>query len=60
MSDEKKHGCETCGWRAYAERKPRTIGAWIWRMHTKICPGWKKYQRELAAAGSADKSADAE
>ena len=40
--------CNTCGLRARAEKKPRSIIAILWRLHTKICPGWKAYQRELA------------
>ncbi|MFC1944292.1 hypothetical protein ACFLX5_02185 [Chloroflexota bacterium] len=40
--------CETCAMRRYAERKPNSIISKIWRWHTKWCPGWKKYQRELA------------
>ncbi len=41
-------GCEDCGWRAYSERKPESLLARIWRWHTRWCPGWKKYQAELA------------
>ena len=41
-------GCEDCGWRAYSERKPESLLARIWRWHTSWCPGWKKYQAELA------------
>ena len=40
--------CETCGMRARAEKNPRSIISIIWRFHTKFCPGWKAYQRELA------------
>jgi hypothetical protein len=46
-----KSKCETCKWRAYAERKPDTFWARLWRWHTKWCPGWKAYQRELAESG---------
>jgi hypothetical protein len=42
------HMCETCSIRAYAERKPKSIGARIWKWHIKWCPGWKSYQRYLA------------
>lgn len=44
---EKPHHCETCRWRAYAEKKPRSLLAAIWRWHTGWCPGWKAYQRSL-------------
>jgi len=39
--------CETCSMRLKAEKKPDSIMAKIWRWHTKWCPGWKAYQREL-------------
>ncbi len=44
---EKKHSCETCSFRRKAEDKPHSFLAWLWRLHTKICPGWKAYQRDL-------------
>jgi hypothetical protein len=43
------HGCETCKIHAYAERKPKSIIAFIWRLHTKVCPGWRSYQKYLAS-----------
>ena len=46
-----KSHCENCAWRRYAERKPGTLLARIWRWHITWCPGWKKYQRELAESG---------
>ncbi|MGE5454578.1 MAG: hypothetical protein ACM3O9_05205 [Methylocystaceae bacterium] len=39
--------CETCSMRLYAEKNPQTFKAKLWRWHTKICPGWKQYQRSL-------------
>ena len=39
--------CENCKWRASAEANPKKFMSRLWRWHTKICPGWKKYQREL-------------
>lgn len=48
--DEKKpHPCENCKLRQQAETHPNTWKARLWRWHTKICPGWKSYQRHLAA-----------
>lgn len=47
-----KSNCETCSWRRYAERKPKSIRARLWRWHTTWCPGWKAYQRELAKKGA--------
>ena len=42
------HSCENCAWRRRSEAKPDTLLAKIWRWHTRWCPGWKAYQRELA------------
>ena len=39
--------CENCLGRKKAEAKPRSILGILWRLHTKICPGWKLYQRWL-------------
>ena len=48
MSEDKKHRCEDCPIRKRAEAKPRSFIGIVWRLHTKICPGWKAYQRSLA------------
>ena len=40
--------CENCILHNYAEKKPNSIISKIWQWHTKWCPGWKKYQEELA------------
>jgi hypothetical protein len=40
--------CETCGFRLRAEKNPKSIISRLWRWHTKWCPGWKAYQKELA------------
>jgi hypothetical protein len=40
--------CATCSMREKAEQNPKSFVAWLWRFHTKFCPGWKAYQRELA------------
>lgn len=47
MSPDKTPRCETCPMRKRAEEKPKSILAVLWRFHTKICPGWKSYQRWL-------------
>jgi len=44
--------CATCPMRKKAEENPHTLKARLWRWHTKWCPGWKAYQRELAAQKS--------
>jgi hypothetical protein len=39
--------CESCMFRRYAERKPQSLLARLWRWHTRWCPGWKAYQRRM-------------
>lgn len=55
MSDKqggsRQMGCETCGLRRAAERRPNGLLARLWRWHTGWCPGWRKYQRALLAEG---------
>ena len=48
MSQEEAPKCESCAFRKKAEQRPRSFMAWLWRLHTRICPGWKAYQRWLA------------
>ena len=43
--------CHTCGFRARAEQKPRSLIARLWRWHTGWCPGWKAYVAELESKG---------
>ncbi len=43
--------CHTCGLRARAEKKPRSLIARLWRWHTKWCPGWRAYVKELESKG---------
>ena len=40
--------CEDCAWRKRSEENPKALMSRIWRWHTKICPSWKKYQKELS------------
>ena len=40
--------CATCGFRIRAEKNPKSLVSRLWRWHTKICPGWKAYQKDLA------------
>ncbi|MBN1219620.1 MAG: hypothetical protein JXM69_11875 [Anaerolineae bacterium] len=40
--------CAACKLRSYAENKPNSLIAKLWRWHTTWCPGWKTYQAELA------------
>ena len=53
MAEEKTFPCETCVLRRRAEENPKSFMARLWRWHTKICPGWKAYQRHLAEQGPA-------
>ena len=39
--------CATCGWRRRSEEKPNSLMSRLWRWHTKWCPAWKAYQKEL-------------
>jgi hypothetical protein len=41
--------CATCALRAKAEANPKSFMSRLWKWHTTWCPGWKAYQRELAA-----------
>lgn len=41
-------GCARCRFRAYAERRPNSWIARLWRWHTGWCPGWRAYQKHLA------------
>ncbi|MCF8099736.1 MAG: hypothetical protein K9K65_17985 [Desulfarculaceae bacterium] len=45
----KEPSCATCAMKRYAEKKPGTIWAKLWRWHTGWCPGYKRYQAWLAA-----------
>lgn len=49
-------GCATCKMKSYAERKPNSIIARLWRWHTGWCPGWKAYQKALAEELRANES----
>lgn len=39
--------CETCSMRKAAEQNPKSFKSRLWFWHTKWCPGWKAYQKEL-------------
>ncbi len=54
--EAKPHPCEVCKMRQEAEAHPNTWKARLWRWHTKICPGWKSYQRHLAARSTGNDS----
>lgn len=34
--------------RKRAERKPRSLLGWLWRWHTRFCPGWRSFQQKIA------------
>jgi hypothetical protein len=46
-----KSRCETCDLRARATAKPQSLMARLWRWHTRWCPGWKAYVKELESKG---------
>ena len=52
MSPDDTPRCEHCPVRKKAEAKPRSILGFLWRLHTRICPGWKSYQRWLKETAS--------
>ncbi|MFZ5631351.1 MAG: hypothetical protein ACOY40_00740 [Bacillota bacterium] len=47
--------CEECRFRRNAERNPKSLISILWRWHTRWCPGWKAYQRELSGQGKKTK-----
>jgi hypothetical protein len=47
----KKHRCEDCPMRRRAEANPKALVSRVWKWHTGWCPGWKAYQKSLAAPG---------
>lgn len=40
----KTYICDICPIRAYSEKNPETVGARLWRFHTKFCPMWNSYK----------------
>ncbi|MGE4539563.1 MAG: hypothetical protein AB7D37_21025 [Desulfovibrio sp.] len=50
-----KYLCETCRFRALADKRPASLWARLWRWHTGWCPGWKRYQKALAAGKIVEK-----
>jgi hypothetical protein len=49
-----KSKCAECKWRKWSEANPTKFFARLWKWHITWCPGWKAYQRELAAEGKND------
>lgn len=49
--------CATCGLRQKSEANPKSLLSRLWRWHTKWCPGWKAYQKALAAEEQARQDA---
>ncbi len=46
--------CADCPLRKRAEKNPNGLLYRLWKWHTKWCPGWKAYQKELAEQGKTD------
>jgi hypothetical protein len=42
-----RYHCGMCKVRLYAEKKPGSAVALMWRLHTKCFPQWKAYHRAL-------------
>ncbi len=57
QSNTIKSKCATCGIRMRAEQNPTAFMSRLWKWHTGWCPGWKAYQKELAAQGNASPKA---
>ena len=47
----KKHNCESCGFRAKYDNKPKSLLGRLWRWHAGWCPGWKSYITSLPDEG---------
>jgi hypothetical protein len=47
-----EYKCETCPMRLKAEKNPKSLTSRLWKWHTGWCPGWKAYQKSLAAKAS--------
>jgi hypothetical protein len=45
MAEDAKLSCEDCALRKKAEARPRSFLAILWKLHTYVCPGWRRYQR---------------
>lgn len=43
-------GCANCFLKRYAERRPHSWLARLWRWHTGWCPGWQNYLKQQAEA----------
>ncbi len=41
--------CAWCPIRRFAQRRPASLLARMWRWHIGWCPGWKKYRKEQLA-----------
>jgi hypothetical protein len=48
MTDRVKHSCEDCALRRRAEARPRSFLGILWKLHTYVCPGWRRYRRATA------------
>lgn len=44
-----ENSCENCKFRAYYDKKPKSVLGRFWRWHINFCPGWKAYFTSLPA-----------
>ncbi|NJB69280.1 hypothetical protein GGQ74_002977 [Desulfobaculum xiamenense] len=46
--------CEICPLRRFAERRPQSLIARIWRWHISWCPGYRLYKRQAQGEAQAE------
>ncbi|MBD3410671.1 MAG: hypothetical protein GF419_10760 [Ignavibacteriales bacterium] len=51
MDENTELNCGDCAWRKKSEENPKSFMSWLWRVHTKFCPGWREYTRRLREKG---------
>ncbi|MBQ8056248.1 MAG: hypothetical protein IJ270_05495 [Paludibacteraceae bacterium] len=44
-----ENSCENCKFRAYYDKKPKSVLGRFWRWHINFSPGWKAYFTSLPA-----------
>ncbi len=44
-----ENSCENCKFRAYYDKKPKSVLGRFWRWHINFCLGWKAYFTSLPA-----------
>ncbi len=44
--------CDACRFRKFTQDDPYSLLGWFWNWHTKWCPGWKSYLKQLREHGA--------